>query len=337
MARRILAAVLLVAVAATLLVFAWPQLFGLQRSSVIAQTISFRALEAVAALTVLVVVVVFAMANRSFRRLGGSLAILALAFVLMNAAVLESRGFGNSVFQPKRASDVTVVAWNTLGGAPGATAIVTLALEARADIVSLPETDKQTADEIAVMMTAAGRPMTPHTTAFDTVSRARSTSVLVSTRLGRYTIDTASGSTTTLPTVILRPDSGAGPTIVAAHPVAPIPGELVNWRSDLLWLSGACRSANVIMAGDFNATLDHLAGLGASAGKTMGRCTDAAVQSRNGAVGTWSTSIPALLGAPIDHVMATENWRVSGMRVVQDLDGVGSDHRPIIVQLSTGR
>jgi endonuclease/exonuclease/phosphatase (EEP) superfamily protein YafD len=335
MVGRILGAALLVAVAATLLVLAWPQLFGLQRSPVIAQTISFRALATVAALVV-AVVVVFAMVSRSFRRLGGSLAILALAFMLMNAAVLESRGFGNSVFQPKRASDVTVVSWNTLGGAPGTKAIATLALGARADIISLPETDKQTADEIAVTMTAAGRPMTPHTTAFDTISKARSTSVLVSTRLGRYTVDTASGSTTTLPTVILRPDSGAGPTIVAAHPVAPIPTELVNWRSDLTWLSGACRSANVIMAGDFNATLDHLAGLGASAGKTMGRCTDAALQSRNGAVGTWPTAIPALLGAPIDHVMATENWRVSGMRVVQDLDGVGSDHRPIIVQLSTG-
>jgi endonuclease/exonuclease/phosphatase (EEP) superfamily protein YafD len=334
MVRRSLAAALIVVVAAALLVLAWPQLFGLQRSSLIAQAISFRGLAAVAALIVLVVVAVLAAASRRFRRLGASLAIFALAFVLLNAVVLGSRGFGNTVFQPKRATDVTVVSWNTLGGAPGAAAIATLALGARADIVSLPETDRETADEIAAIMTAAGRPMTPHTTAFDTISKARSTSVLVSRRLGRYSVDSTSGSTTTLPTVILRPDSGSGPTIVAAHPVAPIPDELANWSSDLKWLSGACRSPSVIMAGDFNATLDHLVGFGDSYGKTMGRCTDAALRSGNGAVGTWPTAMPALFSAPIDHVMATENWRVSGMRVVQNLDGAGSDHRPIIVQLS---
>jgi endonuclease/exonuclease/phosphatase (EEP) superfamily protein YafD len=334
MVRRSLAAALIVLVAAALLVLAWPQLFGLQRSSLIAQAISFRGLAAIATLIVLAIVVVLATASPRFRRLGASLAILALAFVLLNAVVLGSRGLGNTVFQPRRTTDVTVVSWNTLGGAPGAAAIATLALGAHADIVSLPETDKQTADAIAVIMTAAGRPMTPYTAAFDNISKARSTSLLVSTGLGRYTVDSTSGSTTVLPTVIVRPDNGTGPTIVAAHPVAPLPSELANWNSDLNWLSGACRSPNVIMAGDFNATLDHLVGFGASAGTTMGRCTDAALRSRNGAVGTWPTTIPALLSAPIDHVMATENWRVSGMRVVQNLDGVGSDHRPLVVQLS---
>ena len=28
------------------------------------------------------------------------------------------------------------------------------------------------------------------------------------------------------------------------------------------------------------------------------------------------------------------NWRVSGMRVIASHDGYGSDHRPILVQLS---
>ena len=87
------------------------------------------------------------------------------------------------------------------------------------------------------------------------------------------------------------------------------------------------------MAGDFNSTLDHLAGFATGSGNTLGNCTDAALQSKNAAVGTWPTSIPALLGSPIDHVMVTDNWRVTGMRVVQDRDAAGSDHRPIVVQL----
>jgi endonuclease/exonuclease/phosphatase (EEP) superfamily protein YafD len=106
-----------------------------------------------------------------------------------------------------------------------------------------------------------------------------------------------------------------------------------NWRSDLDWLSTACDGKNVIMAGDFNSTIDHLAGFAREPGTTIGRCADAGIQSGNGAVGTWPSSVPALIGAPIDHVMATSNWSVAGMRVVQNLDGMGSDHRPIVVQL----
>ena len=41
----------------------------------------------------------------------------------------------------------------------------------------------------------------------------------------------------------------------------------------------------------------------------------------------------ALLGAPIDHVMATPDWTVTGSVVMRTLDGSGSDHRPIVVQL----
>ncbi|MCU1583401.1 MAG: endonuclease/exonuclease/phosphatase family protein, partial [Microbacteriaceae bacterium] len=102
---------------------------------------------------------------------------------------------------------------------------------------------------------------------------------------------------------------------------------------DLAWLNTICESKNVIVAGDFNSTLDHLAGLGADASHTLGNCTDAALKTGNAAVGTWPTAIPALLGAPIDHVMVTDDWRVTGMRVVQNLDTAGCDHRPIVVQL----
>jgi endonuclease/exonuclease/phosphatase (EEP) superfamily protein YafD len=64
---------------------------------------------------------------------------------------------------------------------------------------------------------------------------------------------------------------------------------------------------------------------------------DAGDATGNAAVGTWPTNLPALLGAPIDHVMATPGWRITGMRVVTNWDGAGSDHRPIVVQLSPRR
>jgi endonuclease/exonuclease/phosphatase family metal-dependent hydrolase len=61
---------------------------------------------------------------------------------------------------------------------------------------------------------------------------------------------------------------------------------------------------------------------------------DAAAASDNAGVGTWPTSFPALVGAPIDHIMATPNWEVTGMRVIENYDKYGSDHRPVLAQLT---
>ncbi len=337
MLRRVVSAVVLVALAIALLVGTWPQLFGLERAPVVAQFVSLRGLTIAISAVAIVALLLLAMVSRSFRRFGSSVALVLLVFALAGVAILSSRGFGDGSFQTKGASDITVVEWNTLGDAPGAGAIAKLAIDNDAQLVSLPETTEQTADAVAALMRAAGHPMAVHSIAFNHIARAKSTSVLVSTRLGGYHVDTSTGSTSTLPTVVLRPDTGAGPVIVAVHAVAPDPSQLVLWRSDLAFLTTACSEPNVIMAGDFNSTLDHLTGLGSSSADTIGHCADAAQATKNAAVGTWPALLPALLGAPIDHVMTTSNWRVSGMRVVQDRDEAGSDHRPIVVQLSPAR
>ena len=127
------------------------------------------------------------------------------------------------------------------------------------------------------------------------------------------------------------PIDGHGPIVVAAHAVAPRRSYMQHWRDDLRWLADQCVDGNVIMAGDFNATLDHMASLGVDGG-TLGRCHDGAAETGNGGIGTWSAGIPAVLGAPIDHVMASTHWRPTGSLVLQSMDGSGSDHRPLIVQ-----
>ena len=334
MFRRVLAAAVVVAVAAILFVLAWPQFFGLQQVFGVAHVVSLRTVAALIAVAFVVLLTVVALLIRAVRRFFATLAVLLLAFALVNAAVLSTRGFGDTAFQTPADSTVTVLSWNTLGDVPGAATVGALALENDVDIVTLPETTKAFALEVAAVMKAGGRPMWVNTTAFDQISKSRSTSVLSSSDLGTYTVDGSVGQTATLPTVVLRPDNGPGPTIIAVHAVAPIPGEFRNWQADLDWLAETCSGDNVIMAGDFNATLDHMSGLGSSAGTAMGDCADAALATGNAAVGTWPTTLPALLGSPIDHVMATENWRVTGMRVVQNQDGAGSDHRPVIAQFA---
>jgi endonuclease/exonuclease/phosphatase (EEP) superfamily protein YafD len=330
---RILAAALVVLVAGALLVLAWPQLFGLATAPVIAQVVSLRALAVLVGVVAVVGLTLLALLSPRARRFLASLALVMLVFCAVNVAVLSSRGFGDEAFETVAERDVTVLSWNTLGDAPSPELIAQLALETGADVVALPETTRATALEVAGLMTAAGVPMAHFTAAYDEVSKARSTSLLISFELGEYAADETAVTTATLPSLVATPVDGTGPIIVAVHAVAPIPGEMGHWRSDLQWLAGRCTGGDVILAGDFNSTLDHYGGLGTDGG-TLGTCVDAALASDNAAVGTWPTQLPALLGAPIDHVMVSPNWRVSGMRVVQSHDGYGSDHRPVLVQLS---
>jgi endonuclease/exonuclease/phosphatase (EEP) superfamily protein YafD len=334
MIRRLLAAAVIVVLAIALLVLAWPQLFSLERSPLIVQAIAFRGALVVVAVIGAILFVALALLWRAARRFAASVAVLLLLFSAGTAAVLLHRGAGNIGFQTAAPSDITVLSWNTLGDAPGAKDIADLALTQGADVVTMPETTVELGNAVAAIMAAAGKPMAVLSVHFDLISKARSTTMLVSTALGAYAVDTAAGSTKQLPSIVAKPVNGVGPTLMAVHPVAPNPVDLPVWRSDLDWLAHTCVGDNVIMAGDFNSTVDHYAHLPHAAGATIGDCADAALATGNGAVGSWPTSVPALLGTPIDHVMATKNWRVTGMRVIQSQDAAGSDHRPIVAQLT---
>ncbi|KQO84222.1 hypothetical protein ASF17_01425 [Frigoribacterium sp. Leaf263] len=338
MIRRLVALVLVLAAAAVLLIAVWPQALDLQRSWPAAQAVSFRVVGAGVAVVVAVVLLVIGLFARRIRSVTASVAVLALVAAAVSAGVLASRGIGRDDFTDALDTDVTVLSWNTLGGAPGAPTVAELAVEVGADVVALPETDAETAKAISDAMNAAGLPMAWFTSSYDDVPTAKPTSLLVSTALGEYTVateDDGTSVTTTpgMPSIIATPVDEASPVIVAAHPVAPLREAMEPWRAGLDVLADACASGNVVMAGDFNATIDHMAGLG-TAGGALGTCRDAAVGTANGGVGTWPTDLSPLLGTPIDHVLASRHWLATGFRVVTDLDEAGSDHRPVVAQLS---
>jgi endonuclease/exonuclease/phosphatase (EEP) superfamily protein YafD len=351
----LLRTLLISATLAVLAVLAWPQVFGLQNSWLVAQAVSLRALAVVVAVALLLVLGVLALLVRPFRGTTALLMALLLLFGAVNTGVLVHRGLGGGTADASGAAGsgadgaaasaapadtITVLSWNTLGDAPGAATIAALALAEGADVLTLPETTEETGVLIAEAMRAAGRPMWVHTVSFDLISKARSTTLLISPELGDYTVTSSAGSgppgnTNVLPTVVAQPQDGTGPTIVAVHAVAPIQWEMSNWRSDLDWLAGQCdASDSVIMAGDFNATLDHFAGRATADGAALGGCRDAALAAGAAAVGTWPTWAPALLGTPIDHVLATEDWQVQSLRVIDTEDTSGSDHRPLVATLS---
>lgn len=347
MLPRLLHALILLGAAVLLLVVTWPQAFGLHNTWVIAHLVSFRALAVIGAVIGLVLLGLLRFI-RPWRRTLGMMMVLLVLFGVANVGILAARGFTASTAlgsatqlnSDTAAGAVTVLSWNTLGDAPGASVIADLAVAQNADVVTLPETTEETGVLIAEAMRDAGRPMWVHTLAFDLVSKARSTTLLISPDLGDYAVSNAAGSgppgnTNVLPTVVAEPVDGSGPTIVAVHAVAPIQYEMSNWRSDLDWLATQCQGDNVIMAGDFNSTLDHMAGRSSGSGQSvLGNCADAALSHGSASLGTWPTSIPAVLGSPIDHVMATPNWQMTALRVVDEQDGAGSDHRPIVATLT---
>lgn len=334
MFQRILAATFIVAIAAALIVAAWPQLFSLEQTAGVAQVVSLRGLAAAVAFVAVLGLTLISLLSTRMHRFTASLAVVALAFSALSLVVLATRGFGSPEFETKAESDVTVLSWNTLGDAPGASTIAELALLNDADVVTLPETTRELGFEIAQLMADANRPMWVHTVAYDEISKSRSTTILISVDLGEYDVDLSTRTTSTLPSVVAVPQDGEGPTFIAVHAVAPVRGEMANWRSDLEWLAERCRASNVILAGDFNSTIDHYASLTDGGDFALGSCIDAASVTDNAAVGTWPTQLPTLLGAPIDHVMASSDWSITGMRVIKSHDGNGSDHRPILATLS---
>lgn len=329
---RLLAAATTVVLAVVLLLACWPQLFGLERVLGIAQLVSLRGLAVLITVLAGLLLLVVALLTTIGRRFFTGVAVLMLAFAALSVGVLAIRG-AEAVRVVDDPEGLVVLSWNTLGDAPGASAIAELAIARGADVVALPETSRAAADEVASLMIDAGMPMQVLGIELSPEIKARSTMLLVSEALGAYALDDTAGSTPTLPSVVAAPVDGSGPTLIAAHPVAPVPGEMANWRAGLDWLAERCAdpASDVVVAGDLNSTLDHWAGLGSDVG--IAACHDAARAVGAGALGTWPTRLPVLLGSPIDHVLATEAWTPVGFEVIELADETASDHRPVVARL----
>jgi endonuclease/exonuclease/phosphatase (EEP) superfamily protein YafD len=321
-------------VALALAIVAWPQGLGCERAFPLALLVSLRGLMALTAAVLAVPFIVLAVRSGSARLVGTLVAVLLILFAGVNVAVLGARNTPINEVVAVEDSHLVVLSWNTLGDAPGAAVIAQLAIDSRADVVALPETTRATGLEVGDILAAAGLPMQAFTVAYDETSAARSTTLLVSTSLGRYEADDRALTTLVLPSVVATPVEGTGPTFVAAHTLAPLPPMMLPWQDDLRWAASVCAGDDVIVAGDFNATVDHFATLPHSAGAALGGCEDGAMTLGTAGTGTWPAGLPALLGAPIDHVLATDNWRFTQFQVISTHDGYGSDHRPVVARLS---
>jgi endonuclease/exonuclease/phosphatase (EEP) superfamily protein YafD len=121
-------------------------------------------------------------------------------------------------------------------------------------------------------------------------------------------------------------------TIKAVHPEPPVArGAAVRWRRAIAALPSSDSRGDVrILAGDFNATLDH-----PELRRLLGRgYTDAADAAGGGLTWTWPARPRRALPLTIDHVLVDRRVRVESVTVVRIPN---SDHRALIAVLRLPR
>lgn len=302
---------------------------------------------------------------RILRREGGR-RTTAVALILLIAAgghawVLCSRGLGNDEGAPAALAPAGSISADPADWDGGLTAFsfnthyseahkVELAVAIRraaAEVVVLPETSAEYGQAIADLLAQDGLRYTVFS-AGDQKDDADPTTVLVSAVIGDYEQAQAPAGAGH-GTVLLRPAGEAElnghrrPTILGVHTHAPVPGSMEEWLASVEVVVGQCRGdgsdgdgsdgagrgpePGLVVAGDFNATLDH------APMKDLGGCADAGLEAGIGGVSTWPTSShTTLLGSPIDHVLADSSaWRTRSASV---LTLSGSDHRALVVELA---
>ncbi|WP_028046558.1 endonuclease/exonuclease/phosphatase family protein [Cellulomonas sp. URHE0023] len=293
----------------------------------VAQLVSFRAVIGLGALGIAAVLVALPRRRRVLFPLVVAFAVGALAQVgvLAYRSVPLGPAAGAGPDDGAGSDDrVVVLSFNTLDVVTPAELFALISAH-HADVVVLPETSHRTGVEVAALMAQTGRPMQVRT-AGGTRGFVSGTTLLVGERLGSY------GASTSLPTrfgsLRVEPEDPASPVIVAAHPISPgARSSMEAWRQDTALIAHTCATTpGAIVAGDLNATLDH-PGL-----RNLGPCVDAAREVGEASQGTWPSSAPTLLAAPIDHVLVDGRaWRVVDFSVLPATGG--SDHRPIVAIL----
>ena len=118
--------------------------------------------------------------------------------------------------------------------------------------------------------------------------------------------------------------------VVAVHPQIPVGPETVPlWQREIGMLPaplGGSGAVPRVLAGDFNATLDH-GPLRALLGRGY---RDAAATTGNGLTPTWPMNTPGPPFAALDHVLAAEALGVGDWAT---FDLGGTDHRAVLAQV----
>jgi endonuclease/exonuclease/phosphatase (EEP) superfamily protein YafD len=309
--RRRWAARLTLGVAVLFVLGTAMRLGGLESGPLLVPLVSFTPYFGVAALVVLAVAAV----TRNRAATAMMLAVCAcLAWLVVPRAVADS---GSAEGRPLR-----VLTANLNGGRGDAQVIVDLVRRLNVDVLSLQELTWAEQDRLA----AAGlEGLLPYQ-----VTKPDTWGPVGSGVYARYPLRERTGVFQPvghrMPVAEVALPGGSPVEVVVVHPVAPVPSTVPEWEAGVSTLPPAPSTGMPrILAGDFNATLDHavfrrLLGTG---------YTDAAAATGQGLVPTWPTRrFPPLVA--IDHVLTDGR---AGAVAVQIHDVPGSDHRALFADL----
>lgn len=303
-----------------------PQL-GLGRVLGISAVLPARSALVVGATAVLVVAAVGAMLRRS-RPIAAPIGLALLVVVAATAPAPVGRGFKNPPPASATADQLRVLEWNTNGRLVRPNEIAALAVREKANVIVLPDVEiAETGADYRAAFDTAGLPVR----IFSAPGPQAQLAVLLAEPEADHYNVTGAGPDP-VKTLVLSPTVPGLPKIVALHAPQPTPRSLTLWRSTLDWVSGQCTAGPVLVAGDFNASVDSFGSA------RLGACADVAVAQHSGGVGTWPTRLPTVLGMPIDHVLLTPAaGTVETFTVLTGEDHSGARHRPTLTVVRASR
>lgn len=228
--------------------------------------------------------------------------------------------------EPMRGQDVTVLTVNAYFGRADASRIAELVRRHDVDVLSLQEVTPGFVDDLerAGLFDELGHRVV-------SLRAEAGGSAIVS----RYPVEPLSlvrRTTMSQPSARVDVPGSQDVQVVAVHPVVPIAsGSTVTWRHELGALprpTDPGKEPVRVLAGDFNATLDHTP-MRALLGQGY---VDAAGATGNGLTSTWPVrGRPWVPPVTLDHVLVSGDAAVRGYRV---FDVRGTDHRAVLADLT---
>ncbi|NIK57449.1 endonuclease/exonuclease/phosphatase family protein [Kribbella shirazensis] len=310
--RRVVLSVLFLLIVAVPL---YPELFGLDELTPLTQLAAFRPQ---------ILVVVLALALLMLVRRGWRIAAALIGVLgLIGVALTVPRELSAARPAPDGARELTIMVANVLGGGARAADVAEVIRERKPDLVSLPEAQVDVREEIRAQL------QDQQYKGFTTQpSRAvpSATSVLVSAALGDVAFASEPG--TTFGTVVVTGGNLGPIRLIAYHGYPPLPDAVTTWKKDLQKVRQWCaQNPPMVVAGDFNATVDHadfrhaLGGYCRSVGPAVG----------GGLQGTWPADQPAVLRTQIDHVVVSRQLQP---RRFTTYPIRGTDHRAVVATVA---
>lgn len=294
-----------------------PDLVGIDDASPFTQVVAFRPW-ALVGIAVAVGLLLLSMikTRRAWPLTAGPLVVL-----LVGTAMVVPRAIADPL--PTTGRPLTVLWFNAMVGKANADALGALVEVEKPDLVAVVEAGQDFPSRLSGVIQPGYR-MASSTQ----LTRENSDPVTVAAnlRLGEVTM-VVNDDDSSYPFIEVSGGNLGALRFVAFHARSPRPGSVQSWQNDLALLPRWCAGPTpAIVAGDFNATLDHSLFRHTSAG-----CTDAADQRGAGLVPTWGPAgLKGRFGPQIDHVLMTGGIKAE---TLDFYDVPRSDHLAVLTRL----